>query len=211
MIDPGLADEGKTRAETVGDRLRRLRLEQGFSQRDLSSPGITYAYISRIEAGARSPSVKALRMLARKLGVTPEYLETGSELDAADVRELRLAEQELRLRLDREADVAAVRDLLADAEASADTAATVRARIVLGLEAASRGDHGETIRQLSPVDRLRARDARGAPRRLLDARPRLRRERVSAGGGVALRGRPRRGSARRTSRICRRESGTAPT
>ncbi len=44
-------------------------------------------------------------MLARKLGVTPEYLETGSELDAADMRELRLAEQELRLRLDRDGDI----------------------------------------------------------------------------------------------------------
>ena len=39
-------------------------------------------------------------MLAKKLGVTPEYLETGSELDAAELRELRVAEQELRLRLD---------------------------------------------------------------------------------------------------------------
>jgi len=61
-------------AETVGARLRRLRIERGLSQRDLSAPGITYAYISRIEAGARTPSMKALRMLARKLGVTPEYL-----------------------------------------------------------------------------------------------------------------------------------------
>ena len=54
------------RAESIGERLKRLRLERGLSQRDLSSPGVSYAYISRIEAGARSPSVKALRMLARK-------------------------------------------------------------------------------------------------------------------------------------------------
>ncbi len=146
-----VAADGHSRTESVGNRLRRLRLEQGFSQRDLSSPGITYAYISRIEAGARSPSVKALRMLARKLNVTPEYLETGSELDAAELRELRLAEQELRLRLDREADAASVRDLLEEAEASADLAATIRAHIVLGLEAASRGDYAETIDQLSRV------------------------------------------------------------
>ena len=146
-----MAEDGQTRAETVGARLRRLRLQQGLSQRDLSSPGITYAYISRIEAGARSPSVKALRMLAKKLGVTSEYLETGSELDGADSRELRLAEQELRLRLDRETDVEAVRDLLGDAEANADLAATTRARIVLGLEAASRADYAETIEQLTRV------------------------------------------------------------
>jgi transcriptional regulator with XRE-family HTH domain len=137
--------------ESVGARLRRLRLERGKSQRDLSAPGITYAYISRIEAGARTPSMKALRMLATKLGVTPEYLETGSELDASELRELRLAEQELRLRLEGAADAEALLEILEDAETAADVAASTRARIVLGLDAASRGDHSETIEQLSAV------------------------------------------------------------
>jgi transcriptional regulator with XRE-family HTH domain len=63
--------------ESIADRLRRLRMERGMSQRDLSSPGVSYAYISRIEAGARTPSVKAMRLLAHKLGVTVEQLETG--------------------------------------------------------------------------------------------------------------------------------------
>src|SRR2546427_7078754 len=63
--------------EGIGARLKRLRLERGLSQRDLSSPGISYVYISRIEAGARTPSVKALRRVAGKLGVTVEHLETG--------------------------------------------------------------------------------------------------------------------------------------
>ena len=66
-------------AETIGRRLRRLRLERGLSQRELSSPGVSYAYISRVEAGARNPSEKALRALAPKLGVTVLYLETGSD------------------------------------------------------------------------------------------------------------------------------------
>ena len=92
--------EPSAKLETVGERLRRLRLERGLSQRDLSRPGVSYAYISRIEAGARRPSVKALRMLAQKLGVTAEYLETGSQIGAAEARELRLADLELRLRLD---------------------------------------------------------------------------------------------------------------
>ena len=47
--------------ETIGQRLKRLRLEQGMSQRELASPGVSYAYISRIEAGTRQPSVKARR------------------------------------------------------------------------------------------------------------------------------------------------------
>jgi tetratricopeptide (TPR) repeat protein len=95
--------------------------------------------------------MKALRMLAKKLGVTPEYLETGSELDASELRELRLAEQELRLRLEGAADAETVLELLEDAENAADVAASTRARIVLGLDAASRGDHAGTIEQLSAV------------------------------------------------------------
>ena len=65
--------------ESIAQRLRRLRIERRMSQRDLSSPGVSYAYISRIEAGTRTPSsAKALRLLARKLGVTVEQLETGT-------------------------------------------------------------------------------------------------------------------------------------
>ena len=67
--------------ESIGVRLRRLRVERGFSQRELSSPGVSYAYISRIEAGARCPSVKALRQLARKLelavGPAPNFAVLG--------------------------------------------------------------------------------------------------------------------------------------
>ena len=62
---------------TVGQRLRQLRTERGLSQRDLAGPGCSYAYISRIEAGARRPSAKALQHLASKLGTTALYLSTG--------------------------------------------------------------------------------------------------------------------------------------
>lgn len=61
----------------VGQRIKRLREERGLSQRDLSEPGFSYAYVSRIEDGQRAPSAKALRKLAEKLGTTALYLETG--------------------------------------------------------------------------------------------------------------------------------------
>lgn len=48
-----------------------------MSQRDVASPGVTYAFVSRVEAGEREPSIKALRKLAPKLGVSPYYLEHG--------------------------------------------------------------------------------------------------------------------------------------
>lgn len=64
--------------ETVGQRIRRLRVEQGLSQRDLAEPGVTYSYLSRVEAGTRQPSEMALRALAEKLSATAHYLETGN-------------------------------------------------------------------------------------------------------------------------------------
>jgi tetratricopeptide (TPR) repeat protein len=137
-------------AETIGQRLRRLRLERGLSQRELAGPGVSYAYISRIEAGARRPSVKALRTLAPKLGVTVEYLETGSDLRDIDERELRLAEAELQLRLDpdtRDAE-AALRAVLDEAERSGDRGSAIRAHIALGLAAARHGDHTGAVGHL---------------------------------------------------------------
>lgn len=86
----------KATTEKVGQRLKRLRTAAGYSQRELSEPGVSYAYISRIEAGTREPSVKALRKLARKLGVTAAYLERGEQRTETDdmLREARaLCEQ----------------------------------------------------------------------------------------------------------------------
>ena len=143
----------ETPAETIGERLRRLRLERGLSQRDLSARGISYAYISRIEAGARQPSVKALRLLAQKLGVSPDYLETGVEVGASQRRELELADAELHLRLGD--DPAGAREQLArlldEAQAAGDLLAAARARIALGLVAAEEGAHGEAIAQFEQV------------------------------------------------------------
>jgi transcriptional regulator with XRE-family HTH domain len=66
-------------ASSCAERLRSRRLELGLSQRDIAEPGVSNAYISRIEAGARNPSARALRKLAPKLGVSVEWLETGQE------------------------------------------------------------------------------------------------------------------------------------
>jgi tetratricopeptide (TPR) repeat protein len=144
------ADQGLPAAETIGQRLRRLRTERRLSQRELSSPGVSYAYISRIEAGTRQPSVKALRMLARKLGVSADYLETGSDLNETAKRELRLADAEIRLRLgeDTEAAEAALGEILDESGSAGDTPAALRARVALGLAAASRGDHARAAKLL---------------------------------------------------------------
>jgi transcriptional regulator with XRE-family HTH domain len=141
---------GGPAGETIGERLRRLRTERRLSQRELSEPGVSYAYISRIEANTRTPSVKALRKLARKLRVSPEYLETGSEIGPIEQRELELADAELKLRLDPDPSTAepALERLLEESTQAGDLPSATRARVGLGLSAAHRGDHAEAVRRL---------------------------------------------------------------
>jgi tetratricopeptide (TPR) repeat protein len=149
-IPDGVMGVEETRAEQIGVRLKRLRLERGLSQRELSGPGVSYAYISRIEAGARTPSVKALRMLARKLGVSVEYLETGRDLRDVDERELRIADAELELRLAQDVESAErkLREILDEATQAGDHGSAARARIALGLAAAQRGNHLDCVERL---------------------------------------------------------------
>jgi transcriptional regulator with XRE-family HTH domain len=140
----------KPQNETIGERLRRLRREHGLSQRQLAAPGVTAAYISRIEAGMRQPSVKALRLLARRLDVSPDYLETGMDVREEHERELRLADAELELRLND--DIAAAeqhfRALLDEAVAAHDAHAATRARVGIGFAAVRKGDYAEAVSQL---------------------------------------------------------------
>jgi len=73
---------------TVGERIRQRRLALGLSQRELASEGVSYAYISRLEANTRQPSVTALRKLAPKLAVSPHWLETGEDDPAEELARL---------------------------------------------------------------------------------------------------------------------------
>ena len=63
----------------MGRRLKEARLAAGLSQRQLSFPGCSAAYISRLEAGDRVPSLQLLRKLASKLNADEQYLATGVE------------------------------------------------------------------------------------------------------------------------------------
>jgi transcriptional regulator with XRE-family HTH domain len=133
--------------ETIGERIRRLRLAQGLSQRELSGPGVSYAYVSRIEANQRKPSLKVIRILARRLDVDPGYIETGDPVSEAAKRELRLADAELELRLGQN-EKRAEAELDALMREKANDVTGVAARAALGLLASQRADHLRTIRLL---------------------------------------------------------------
>jgi tetratricopeptide (TPR) repeat protein len=81
----------------VGRRLREARERAGLSQRQLAFPGCTPAYISRIEAGKRIPSLQLLRELGRRVGASADYLATGVE--APTQEESHLLEAQVAIRM----------------------------------------------------------------------------------------------------------------
>jgi len=133
--------------ETIGQRLRRLRREKGLAQRELTGPGVSHAYVSRIEADLRTPSVKAIRKLSAKLGVSPDYLERGLDVNVADERELRILNCELALRFGGDAAEAerTLSEAAQEASREGDTPGLTKAMIGLGNLALARGEHGRAL------------------------------------------------------------------
>ncbi len=145
-------------SETIGERLCRIREEHGLTQRDISAPGVSPQYVSKVERGERTPSVKALRRLATNLGVSAQFLETGHDLAEAEVRDFRLDDADLALRLGAEDPATTEATLLAimdEAAGAGDTRAATRARLNLGAVASRCGEHELAISRLEPAIRER--------------------------------------------------------
>src|SRR6266567_7340946 len=56
----------------IGKRLKRLRLEKGFTQKELAvrvKGGLDYTYIGKIERGEQLPSLKILIKISEALSV----------------------------------------------------------------------------------------------------------------------------------------------
>jgi len=106
--------------------------------------------VSRIEGDQRTPSLKALRYLAGKLGVDPEYLEDGRAIPAAKERELRLADAEIGLRMggDLGHAEATLRALL---DEDVPDGLDARIRATLGKLLAEKGENDEALQQLERV------------------------------------------------------------
>lgn len=64
---------------SLGQRIRQLRFERGVIAADLAArAGVSASFLSQIERGAATPSLKVLQQLARELGVA-----VGSLVDTA--------------------------------------------------------------------------------------------------------------------------------
>ncbi|MBA2475658.1 MAG: tetratricopeptide repeat protein [Actinobacteria bacterium] len=150
----------------LGRRLQELRKRAGLSQGELAFDGCSAGYVSRIEAGDRVPSLHLVRELADRLGVSEEYLLTGSEGDGVWCAVLVDAEIALRLGEGAEA-----HDLYGKALGEA-TSVEVKSEALEGLGhlAAQRGEPRQAIELLEralaltgaePADRPRLAEALG--------------------------------------------------
>ncbi len=60
---------------TLGEKIKKLRNEKGISQEGLGNMmGVHYTHISRYERNQSTPSVEALKKLAKIFGVSTDYL-----------------------------------------------------------------------------------------------------------------------------------------
>ena len=145
--------------KAVGKRLKEARERAGLSQRQLSFPGCSPAYISRIEAGDRIPSLQLLREMGRRLGVSEDYLASGRERALVEEDELVAAEVALRLD-DRETAERLFREALETATSPEDRA---RALAGLGQLAFHKGDPRAAIEHLEAALANNGRSTREDP------------------------------------------------
>lgn len=129
----------------VGRRLREARERAGLSQRQLSFDGCSPAYISRIEAGERIPSLQLLREMGRRLGVSEDWLATGLDRDIL-AEDRTLLDAEIALRFN---ELDSAEELYGKALENATTN-TERSRSLAGLGqiAFERGNPRSAVQQL---------------------------------------------------------------
>ncbi|WP_019630946.1 helix-turn-helix domain-containing protein [Actinomadura atramentaria] len=84
--------------ETLGQRIRALRIRQGISQAQLAFPELSDSYISLIESDKRIPAPSVIDLLAGKLNCSATYLVSGVSEDVVDELRVTLDYAEIALR-----------------------------------------------------------------------------------------------------------------
>ena len=129
----------------LGARLREARLRAGLRQADIAFQGCSIGYISRIESGARAPSLQVIRRLAAGVGVSESWLARGGD-EAEPSAEQQLCDASIALRLDLPDD--AETGYTQVARSTTDKAILARAEAGLGQVAFRRSEVREAITHL---------------------------------------------------------------
>jgi tetratricopeptide (TPR) repeat protein len=144
----------------VGRRLREARERAGLSQRQLSFEGCSPAYISRIEAGERIPSLQLLREMGRRLGVSEDWLATGLDRDLL-AEDRTLLDAEIALRFN---ELETAERLYSEAlDAAATNNERARSLAGLGQIAFERGEPRRAVQFLEQAVALARTDAADQP------------------------------------------------
>jgi transcriptional regulator with XRE-family HTH domain len=97
--DPLDGEDSAVSGSGLGDRVRRLRVEQRLSQADLAARvGVTPSYLSLVESGRRHPRLPVVERVSAALGCSPDFLRTGRLPSAVRSTEVNLRFAELALR-----------------------------------------------------------------------------------------------------------------
>ena len=123
--------------KSVGEKLRAARIAQHYTQSQLAAPDFSVSYISAIERGQIHPSLRALEILASRLGLTPTELFPSHPQQEEHLRSpanlARQDEDEIELTL-LQAYLLIMHDNLAEAIAKFDTLATKALKLPLRLQ-----------------------------------------------------------------------------
>lgn len=93
---PTLADteSGAAAATTLGERVRKLRIARGLTQRDLAADRFSKEYVSQIERGKTRPTWQTVAWLATRLKTDAAFLQSGVSSGARERAETCLARAE---------------------------------------------------------------------------------------------------------------------
>lgn len=65
--------------DTLGDRIRKLRMERGMSLAKVAGGDFSRAFLNQVELGKSQPSMRVLRVIASRLDAPVEYLLDGEQ------------------------------------------------------------------------------------------------------------------------------------
>jgi len=72
---------------SIGEKIRKLRLEMNYTQKDIQrGTGIPQSNLSELERGRFTPQIKTLRKIADFLGINLSYLLDVDDTNLDDIR-----------------------------------------------------------------------------------------------------------------------------
>ena len=111
-------------------RLRALRTARGLTQRELAGGSLSVSYVSLLEAGRRNPTPETVRLLAERLGCSPDELTGMAESAQTRPAALSVRYGQLALEADR---AEAAKEHFESALAAPDLDPLLRSESAIGL------------------------------------------------------------------------------